>query len=106
MAEARLRKYPLPKPRLPAPRPCRRRDRDPQSGKPVRWREDTLMNPICDLVDLDRYPIHDLDCPRGQRLLAECRATLAAVGAANLPGLLAPQATVALAREAMELRAS
>lgn len=43
------------------------------------------------LVDLDRYPLHDLDGRRGKAVLAAARADLARMGAAELPGFLAPQ---------------
>ena len=41
-----------------------------------------------DTVDLERYPIDDLDGPAGRDLVARCRAELAAVGACDLPGFL------------------
>src|SRR6478672_13259697 len=41
-----------------------------------------------DTVDLERYPIDDLDGPAGRALVARCRAELAAVGACDLPGFL------------------
>jgi len=39
-------------------------------------------------VDLERYPIDDLDGPVGRALVARCRSELAAVGACDLPGFL------------------
>jgi hypothetical protein len=45
-----------------------------------------------DVVDLDAYPIHDLDSAAGQALVRRCRAELAESGASNLPGFLTPTA--------------
>ncbi len=45
-----------------------------------------------DVVDLARYPIHDLQHPRGQRLIEQCRRELAAEGVCNLPDFLTPGA--------------
>ena len=55
-----------------------------------------------DVVDLDKYPIHDLGGKRGRKLVTACRAELAATGACNLPGFItrsAVAAMVALARK-------
>ena len=56
-----------------------------------------------DLVDLARYPIHDLKSERGQALLAHCRAEIAVEGGVNLLGFLRSEATEALAAEARAL---
>jgi hypothetical protein len=61
------------------------------------------MSALGDFVDLDRYPIDALESRRGERLLAECRTGLTAIGAANLPGFLAPAAAARLAQEAIRL---
>ena len=45
-----------------------------------------------DAVDLDRYPIHDLDGAQGRALLDRCQAELAELGACDLPGFLTASA--------------
>jgi peptide/nickel transport system substrate-binding protein len=55
------------------------------------------------LIDLDRYPILDLDGARGRALIAECRAQLRAEGAANLPGFVRAEALGPLVPEAEAL---
>jgi hypothetical protein len=53
------------------------------------------------LVDLARYPIHDLDSVRGRALVAHCRADMASEGAVNLEGFLTSAATKALYYEVL-----
>lgn len=48
--------------------------------------------PYADVVDLDRYPIHDLGSAAGQALLADCRGQLAEKGVCSLPGFVQPDA--------------
>jgi hypothetical protein len=55
------------------------------------------------LVDRARYPLPDLDTPAGRRLVDRCRAQLAASGACELPGFLAPATVAELAAEARGL---
>ncbi len=55
------------------------------------------------LVDLERYPIRDLDSAAVAALVAECRRQMSATGACLLPGFLLPAATAALAEEAAAL---
>jgi hypothetical protein len=43
------------------------------------------------LVDLERYPLHDLDSVRGKAAVAAARADVARMGAAELPGFLTPR---------------
>ncbi|GAA4364441.1 HalD/BesD family halogenase [Paeniglutamicibacter cryotolerans] len=57
-----------------------------------------------DVVDLDRYPIHDLDSERGEAFVAECRKELAEKGACNLPGFITPDAVAEMVRLANELK--
>jgi hypothetical protein len=45
-----------------------------------------------DVVDLDRYPIHEPDAAAGRTLLDRCRAQLAADGVCSLPGFIRPEA--------------
>ena len=55
------------------------------------------------IVDLDRYPIDDLDSPAGGALIARCREQLEAVGACDLEGFLRADAARAIAAEALDL---
>jgi hypothetical protein len=66
----------------------------------------TQPNPT-NLVDLERYPIHELNSARGQALLQDCWSQLAANGGANLPGFLRAESALEMAREAalLELQA-
>lgn len=52
--------------------------------------------PYADVVDLVRYPIHDLGSAAGQALLARCRAELARDGVCSLPGFVRPDAVTAM----------
>jgi hypothetical protein len=56
-----------------------------------------------DVVDLDRYPIDDLDSAAGQEFLARCRADLAAHGVCTLPGFITPDAVAEMVRVGEEL---
>lgn len=56
-----------------------------------------------DVVDLDRYPIHDLGSPTGQRLIATCRDQLSADGACALPGFIREEAVAEMIRLALAL---
>lgn len=56
-----------------------------------------------DLIDLEQYPIVDLDAAAGRALVARCREELADDGALSLAGFLAPGITRALAAEARGL---
>lgn len=49
-----------------------------------------------DTVDLDRYPIHELDGARGRELVAWCRDQLHADGCCTLAGFLRPDAVTAM----------
>jgi len=61
------------------------------------------MVDYADVVDLGRYPIHDLGSARGRELVAACRAELAATGACNLAGFVTPGAVEAMVRLARRL---
>lgn len=56
-----------------------------------------------DLVDLDRYPLTDLDGEAGQAMVARLRGQLAKDGTCRLPCFLRPAAVTALAAEAEAL---
>lgn len=52
-----------------------------------------------EIVDIERYPLHDLSAAPGQALLADARARLAAEGVLTLPGFVAPPGVATLCRE-------
>jgi len=56
-----------------------------------------------DLVDLDRFPIADLDQGRGAAFLAECQQTMEDNGWCNLDGFIRPDALANLAAESNDL---
>jgi hypothetical protein len=51
-------------------------------------------------IDLQRYPISDLERAEARALVERCRRELAAVGYCELPGFLTPAGLTELAREA------
>jgi hypothetical protein len=53
-----------------------------------------------ELVDLERYPIHDVHAPATIALAADCRARLDATGVAIVPGFVKPAAVAAMVAEA------
>ncbi len=55
------------------------------------------------MVDIERYPIADLDAPDARVLIESCRASLEADGALSMPGFIRPEAAEAIAAEAREL---
>jgi hypothetical protein len=55
------------------------------------------------MIDLDRYPVHDLCSPRTQMLIVDTRAQLAASGSCVFDGFLTAQAVAAAAEEARML---
>ena len=66
----------------------------------------TLSSPLPEvarLVDLERYPIHDLDSARTRALIAEWRAEFDRTGACNLRGFVTPEGAAKLAAEAIAL---
>lgn len=56
------------------------------------------------LIDTGRYPLHALDGEAGGRLVVAARAGMAAAGALELPGFLAPSAVSELVDEARALK--
>jgi hypothetical protein len=54
---------------------------------------------LANLVDLDRYPIADVDSSRRGRLIDRCRADMAAVGASVLPSFVLPTAVAQMVSE-------
>ncbi|MEO7131179.1 MAG: hypothetical protein ABIZ07_07370 [Dermatophilaceae bacterium] len=55
-----------------------------------------------DVVDLDVYPIHDLDSHAGKALVQGCRQQLAATGVCTLAGFIRPEAVAAMVTVANE----
>lgn len=55
------------------------------------------------LVDLDRYPIRDLEAPAARELVAHCRQQLAREGCSELPGFLTAEATERMVKESETL---
>ncbi|WP_443984305.1 HalD/BesD family halogenase [Burkholderia contaminans] len=53
---------------------------------------DAECTDLSDIVDADRYPLHELGHPRMRDLIATCRAQLAGTGSAVLHGFLRPAA--------------
>jgi hypothetical protein len=49
-----------------------------------------------DVVDLDTFPIDDLDSDRGRALVSNCREQLAESGVCNLPGFITPAAVATM----------
>ena len=56
-----------------------------------------------DLIDLERYPLNDLDSETGRSLVDQCRRSLQVKGAAKLDGFLRPDAIAQLIDEANAL---
>src|SRR5262249_8663326 len=54
---------------------------------------------IAALIDLDRYPVHDLASPRTRELIADCQAQLALSGYCVLEGFLSAHAIAAASQE-------
>ncbi|QFU01817.1 hypothetical protein FIU83_09210 [Halomonas sp. THAF5a] len=55
------------------------------------------------LIDLERYPIHDLDGARGREMIAECRRQLGHDGCVVLKGFVPDEALARLERETERL---
>ncbi|HEX5192849.1 MAG TPA: hypothetical protein VFW09_08595 [Solirubrobacteraceae bacterium] len=56
-----------------------------------------------DLIDIDRYPLNDLDSETGRSLVERCQRSLQVKGAAKLDGFLRPDAIAQLIGEANAL---
>ena len=65
--------------------------------------ERSKRTPIDHLVDLDRYPIHDLDSDSGRDLVSNCQRSLADTAGALLPDFVRPDALSKMATEAERL---
>ena len=60
---------------------------------------------IGQILNLDRYSLHDLKGPRGRALVADCLASLAETGSYSLPGVMNPAAIEAALGEISPLMA-
>ncbi len=60
---------------------------------------------VADLVDVDRYPLHEPSSPAYREAVARARAGLHEIGAAELPGFVTPGAVDALTADAEALEA-
>ena len=58
---------------------------------------------ICELIDLERYPVHQLESADGVELVESLRADIARDGAAALPGFLHSRALSLMVEEAESL---
>jgi len=58
---------------------------------------------VLDFVDLERFPITDLDSPRGQVVIAQARQQVVSLGAAELSGFVTDAGVAALVRDAEAL---
>jgi len=56
-----------------------------------------------EFIDLEQYPVHDLQSPLRAALLEHCRAGLESVGCAHVPNFIRPQAIAKMQREASNL---
>jgi hypothetical protein len=54
---------------------------------------------VTDLIDLDRYPVHDLSSEVGQTLIANCQRQFRETGVCSLPGFVKSEAIATLAGE-------
>ena len=61
------------------------------------------MSALADLVDLDRYPIHELEGSAAQALVAECREGLRTEGAVRLDAFVRADAVDRMAEEAGDI---
>lgn len=55
------------------------------------------------IIDLERFPVHQMQSAEGRSFLARCRAELADTGACNLDGFIRDEAVNAMAEEALAL---
>lgn len=60
--------------------------------------------PLAHIIDLDRYPIHELEHPRTSALIAQCRAQLDETGCSVVPDFIRPKSVARMRAEAYRLR--
>lgn len=61
------------------------------------------MESPAEFIDLDRYPITDLQSPRGQAMVDEIKRNMSERVICSLPGFLRPEALARMVKEAEEL---
>lgn len=69
----------------------------------LKERANSLIGHPWDLIDLDKYPLKDLNSTACKELIERCRQQLSELGAAVLPGFVRKEAVEWLAGEAQEL---
>lgn len=57
------------------------------------------MQSVSDIIDLERYPIHDLDTPTAAELIASCQEALDTCALCRFPGFIRPDALERIVRE-------
>jgi hypothetical protein len=62
-----------------------------------------LVSNFAELVDVDRYPVHEPSSARGRELVDACHEALRSDGAVKLDGFLRPDAVARLAEDARRL---
>jgi hypothetical protein len=62
-----------------------------------------LVSNLAELVDVDRYPVHEPSSARGRELVDACREALRSDGAVKLDGFLRPDAVARLVEDARGL---
>ena len=60
---------------------------------------------LADAIDIERYPIQDLEGPAGRALVERCRSELAELGACGLPGFVRRDAAERIVDEVDDIRA-
>lgn len=63
----------------------------------------TTTPSYADVVDIDRYPLHQLDSDHGRQFVARCREQLQETGVCHLPGFIRPDAVDAMVKLAGDL---
>lgn len=59
----------------------------------------SVMPELEDLVDLETYPIHDLESPKRKALVDQCRKELDAVGCCRIPDIIKPESIERMRQE-------
>lgn len=75
-----------------------------EPSKPVRRKarantNDARRDTMNRIIDLDRYPLNDLQSPAAKALIAQCQAELSANGMFNLPGFVREEVVAACAKK-------
>merc|ERR1712216_422832 len=64
-----------------------------------------LKDAFCELVDLERYPIHELDSPACRKLIADCQQSWQQHGSVSLPGFIRESLRAQMSHEVSDLPA-